>query len=73
MRARGERPTELYSPSFHFVAALLSSSEGAGPFSVRSYRAGKPAGIDELQGLTEKAYIEQCRRGTNSPATIPPR
>jgi hypothetical protein len=27
-------------------------------------------GIDELQGLTEKAYIEQCRRGNNSPASL---
>jgi hypothetical protein len=27
-------------------------------------------GTDELQGLTEKAYIEQCRRGSNSPAAI---
>ena len=27
-------------------------------------------GTDELQGLTEKAYVEQCRRGSNSPAAI---
>jgi hypothetical protein len=26
-------------------------------------------GTDELQGLTEKTYIEQCRRGSNSPAS----
>jgi hypothetical protein len=26
-------------------------------------------GIDELQGLTEKAYIEQCRPGNTSPAS----
>ena len=26
-------------------------------------------GIDELQGLTEKAYVEQCRRGSTSSAS----